>query len=562
MGSIPKTSTEQGTLLVTAIEEKARWIPHHTFMRYPTANWETDGYRTLTWSQYADAINKTAYWLDEKLGKSLGQDVVSYLGPSDLRYPLLVPAVVKTGRKLLVPDARITNEGIKRLLEETECKAWIYPQDDVNGPPKWLDASVKQIALPSVGKCADAAGQERYPYEKSWDEGKWDEIIIIHTSGTTGMPKPIYHTNGFYSAGHAQELSKKYWPRGINYDAWMHKAMLSSCPSQWLGGIFAFISGPIFQDTSCIIPPADAMDLPPTVFKKLLKLNIIDGLVSPPATIVRLYEDPETRSLLKSLQYITYLGAAMDQAIGNDLAEHTKLTSIIGSTEVNKQATLLPVDRKLWHTHDYVPEGGNRMVRVEGFGIAADGSDDLYEHVIERPPSGEPNLYQCAFWNPGFKGLNRIETKEMYAPLKDVDGRTRWVLTARKDDLTKLTWLHKFHAQDIEQRIQKHAGVSSVFVGGEGRPTPYVIVELKVDALGGKNAEAVLDELYEEVIARNNDGNLKEIYIPIETVFATDPAKPLKRSHKQTLMRKEIEKDYSAEIEEAYARLEKVKAEV
>jgi acyl-coenzyme A synthetase/AMP-(fatty) acid ligase len=32
----------------------------------------------------------------------------------------------------------------------------------------------------------DGEGQERYTYEKSFEEAKWDEIVIIHTSGTTG----------------------------------------------------------------------------------------------------------------------------------------------------------------------------------------------------------------------------------------------------------------------------------------------------------------------------------------------------------------------------------------
>lgn len=198
------------------------------------------------------------------------------------------------------------------------------------------------------------------------------------------------------------------------------------------------------------------------------------------------------------------------------------------------------------------------MVRTEGTGAAVDGSEDLYELILELPKDGEPNLFQNAFWCTQFKDLRRIETKELYAPVKDSDGRTRWVFSARKDDLTKLEWLAKFHAQDIEKRIREHPGVLSVFVGGEGRPTPYVIVEPKDGSTDGEDAKALLQELYESLVKSSVDHT--EIRIPKETIFITKPGRPLKRSLKQTLMRKEIEKDYSAEIEEAYSRLAKVKA--
>jgi acyl-CoA synthetase (AMP-forming)/AMP-acid ligase II len=97
MGSM-STNTEQGTLLVTSIEEKTRWFSNHTVFRYPSPNWEKDGYRSLTWVQWNDAINKVAFWLDEQLGAGKNKSV-AYLGPSDLRYSVIIPALIKTGRK-------------------------------------------------------------------------------------------------------------------------------------------------------------------------------------------------------------------------------------------------------------------------------------------------------------------------------------------------------------------------------------------------------------------------------------------------------------------------------
>lgn len=310
---------ERGTVLVTAIEDKVQWSPNQTYMRYPARNWEVDGYRTLTYSQYGDSINKVAHWLDEKLGRTKENDTVAYLGPNDLRYAVLWPAVVKTGRKLLVIDGRVTDDGLKSLLKTTNAKVWIYAEDDPKGPPASIPGNIDRLAFPSVEWCLEAGGHKRYPYEKTWEEAKWDEILVIHTSGTTGLPKPIYHTNGWHACLRERALSKRHFPRGISFDVWGGSNILSSCPPQWLGGIFHYVDFPVYADTTCVVPPADSTAFSPDVFLKLLQLNIVDGLFCPPHTVQQLYVRSETQHWLKKLGYILYAGAALGMPTSKDI---------------------------------------------------------------------------------------------------------------------------------------------------------------------------------------------------------------------------------------------------
>lgn len=104
MGSIAENGVEHpsGQLIVHAIEEKARWIPSNMFMRYALEDWEQDGYKTITWKQYANAIDKMAFWFDEQLGKAVDRETVAYFGPNDPRYAILVPAIAKNGRRVSV----------------------------------------------------------------------------------------------------------------------------------------------------------------------------------------------------------------------------------------------------------------------------------------------------------------------------------------------------------------------------------------------------------------------------------------------------------------------------
>ena len=80
----------------------------------------------------------------------------------------------------------MTKEGLAGLIEASSCKVWLYPEDDAVGPLVNTESGLKLCALPSLEWMLDNEGQERYPYEKTFGEAKWDEIVIIHTSGTTG----------------------------------------------------------------------------------------------------------------------------------------------------------------------------------------------------------------------------------------------------------------------------------------------------------------------------------------------------------------------------------------
>jgi acyl-coenzyme A synthetase/AMP-(fatty) acid ligase len=460
--------------------------------------------------------------------------------------------------QILIPDGRNTADGLKALIASTDCKAWIYAEDDPKGPLVDKDTQLQTCALPSLDWMLDANEQDRYPYDKTFEQAAHDVIVIIHTSGTTGLPKPIYQTNGYWSTmGNVQALSQRYWPRGLAYDSWIGKTGINCCAPQWLAGIMNMTGFPVFMDSPCVMLPPDTLSPSPALFKKVMSMNKVDGIKCPPPTIHTLYEDPEARAMLKSLSFIMYLGAALSRPIGDDLCQYTRLTPLIGSTETGEQISARPADRKLWYTHDFVAENGNKMVPIDTTG---EDLGELHELVLERSAAEQGSIFQAAFWNPAFDGLDRIETKELYTPIPDSDGRTRWVFTARKDDLTKLSWLAKFHAQDIETRIQKHPDIKAVCVGGEGRPAPYVIVETKEGVLDGKSEEQLLDDLYKTTIVGTNEADITEIRIPKETVFIAKKEKPFRRNLKQVVLRKGVEEDYREEIEQAYSRLEKAQA--
>lgn len=42
---------------------------------------------------------------------------------------------------------------------------------------------------------------EPFPYHKTFEEAEWDPLLLLHTSGTTGFPKPIVCKQGMLAIG-------------------------------------------------------------------------------------------------------------------------------------------------------------------------------------------------------------------------------------------------------------------------------------------------------------------------------------------------------------------------
>ena len=59
-----------------------------------------DGFVDVTCGDFARAVNRFAAWLDNKFGRSSSFDTLAYLGPSDIRYCMVLLGAAKLGYKV------------------------------------------------------------------------------------------------------------------------------------------------------------------------------------------------------------------------------------------------------------------------------------------------------------------------------------------------------------------------------------------------------------------------------------------------------------------------------
>ena len=180
-------------LLPVVIDEYARNEPDRAWASIPYDDWDlTQGYEDVTYEAFANAINKLAWLIERRVGRSETFETIAYLGVPDIRYHMMEMAVCKTGHKVLFSSQLNSRHVHCSLMRQTECIALFSAVgvlvDDILGEfPGIVHGKIPD--LDDLINKDDRA--PLYPYTKTFEEARFDPYLVLHTSGTTGEPKPV-----------------------------------------------------------------------------------------------------------------------------------------------------------------------------------------------------------------------------------------------------------------------------------------------------------------------------------------------------------------------------------
>lgn len=129
------------------------------------------------------------------------EKVVALLGPSNLDYLISVLALTKSGFTVMFLSTRLSDAAYLSLLESTQCRDLIIHESfsmtaerlcktmpDLRAHPIAQSAS---YAFPTQGNGQDTCLDSHLDLELEAQKICW----IIHSSGSTGLPKPIFQTH-------------------------------------------------------------------------------------------------------------------------------------------------------------------------------------------------------------------------------------------------------------------------------------------------------------------------------------------------------------------------------
>ncbi|KAE8148866.1 hypothetical protein BDV25DRAFT_141355 [Aspergillus avenaceus] len=486
---------------------------------YPAKGIKYEYYTPRQLYEYVEAAsNHYAKAIPQRRSSEDPVQVVGLLGPSDFEYLITLMAISRLGHTVLLLSTRIAEDAYVSLVDVTKATLLIsYP----NFHSMAVNVSKRTgVAVQPVLARADYDKPASAPTRKSRLDGPTEAknvCWIIHSSGSTGHPKPIYQTH----AGAVKNYANNF-------------------------GLKGFITLPLFHahGISCLFRAMHSQkliymynaELPLTassLLSTLLEHPEIEILYAVPYALKLLSETEKGLESLARLELVMFGGSSCPKPIGDKLVQNgVRLVSHYGTTETGQLMTSFRDRSDLdW---DYVRPGPSLLpfIRWE------ERFPGIYElSVLEGWPS------KVASNRPD----GSYATKDLFE--KHPSTPNAWRYYARLDDTLVLENGEKANPLVIEGVARTHPDIGEAIAFGANKDRLGLFL---VCAAGcTRSDEEIIDTVFPAIEACNAESpayaHISRDMIrvlPADTVYrATD---------KGTVIRSAFYRDFQNKINQVY----------
>ena len=510
------------------ISIRARQLPDERILGYPSHDAE---YVEYTFAQLEALSLEAAEIYSQQLPvrRRSNEDarVIALLGLSNLDYVIATLALTRLGFTVLFLSTRISDTAYLSLLDATGCSN-IIVDEAFRSKSNTLASSSESLSTHDIvtyaqyasGKALSTSSSSLPTFDLDHESRKiaW----IIHSSGSTGLPKPILQT-------HQAAL--------LNYATNMNMAGFISLPlfhAHGLSSVFRSITSikKIYMQSASL--PLTAQNLL-NILRRNQWIEIIYGV---PYAYKLLSESDEGIHALTRMKACMFGGSACPDALGNLLVESgVNLISHYGTTETGQLMTSMrPTSDTAWN---YVREHAKLKP---------------YLRWEERGP----NTYELVVlpgW-PSKVATNRDDgayaTKDLFEPHPTINGA--WKYTSRLDDTIVLMNGEKAIPIAMEGAVRQQKSVKEAVMFGTGKSQLGMIV-IAADAVSSTNLKSFIDAIWPTVQAQNRElpayAQLAREMIqllPSGTQYAS--------TDKGTIIRQAFYRDFKEQIEAMYSQAE------
>ncbi|KXT02248.1 hypothetical protein AC578_5081 [Pseudocercospora eumusae] len=536
----PKNSQDYGRRLIPQILDDVAAVDPDRIV-YSVAHF-VDGcrdFRHITARSFARAVDKTAWWLQSQVAASSTIQPLGYIGPHDLRYILLAYGAVKAGCSALYLSPKNNVEGALAVLKAAKCDVWVNPSEQHQLSPLvegfLQQRPMKVLQLPSVDELLDAESTHPFPYTKTFEEAATEPFCMLHTSGTTGVPKPISWTHALVGTMDAVRLLPSVKGDG-GLPPWTsiwHKGdtIYSSFPMSHGAGIIMDILMPSLFDLRCVLGPAGVLP----------NMNLVESLAEHagidiwslvPSLVDELGETPDVLAKLEKSKFICASGGPVSPDIAAKVNEVIRVLNLTGTTEGLFIGNLI-VPREDWLWFAFHPWSGFEFKEIE---------PGVFEHWVHRNEHWE--LFQGIFQT--FPDKKSVNLKDLY--VKHPTKPDLWAFKGRSDDVVVLSNGYKISPLSLESFISTHQEIEGCLVIGSGKRQAGLLIETKSTAQ--KDVE-LFDSIW-AMVEKAIEQSTSKVQLHRSFVTFAEPDKPFIRTDKGTIKRAATLNLYSDYIERFY----------
>lgn len=531
------TATNAPLAVPDHIDEAARQTPDGVWARVSRSSSSVaQGWMDYTFSELARAVDHVAWWMERTIGvaQERGQ-VLGYIGANDVRYLVVLSAALKTGYVPLFPSPRNSLPGQRNLLEQTRCGVMITTTE-MEGTTRMIQDAVpglKVLTLPMATEILEErAAVAKYEGRHGRHSGDWS--LVLHTSGSTGLPKPVWLTVGsIYTLYEQGSLPPEHGHERASTILSNKRPMFVPVPFFHAFGLSAGIRA--------IMGKVVLIRLPPSKFPSADLIMEVILAARPYSAILLPSMIEEVASLDRGMQALSKLdalitgGAPLSPGIGDEVSKVARLLISIGSTEALTIDTMIPTSPENWDYFHWASSAGVVMEPAE---------DDTWELVIKR----KDIRYQAVFHT--VPGLSEFRSKDLFR--QHPSEPHLWKYVGRRDDILVLSNGEKFNPVATEKLLESHPNVKGALVVGKDRCQVALLLEPAWSADERQDDATLLHGVWPLVEQANREAPA-HARIYWTKVAVLGPGKAFVRAAKGCIVRQQSVALLHDEIEALYA---------
>ncbi|TVY56661.1 Non-canonical non-ribosomal peptide synthetase FUB8 [Lachnellula cervina] len=538
-------------LLNNMVDYLALAKPQAPFAEYPKSpTTYSAGFQKINYATFANAVNGIAWWLKDNLGPSTSFETLAYIGPNDLRYNALVLGAVKVGYKILFTSPRNSIAAHVNLFDILDCKVILAPTP--RPPPTTAilaEHTMQILEVPSVEHLITTK-YPFFPFNKTFGHAWNEPLVVFHTSGSTGLPKPIIWTHGYASS--VSNLIQMDPPEGYNSQERLYQAnrVFVMFPPFHPACIAFTLFNAVHNQTVTIAPIQMSIPSAQGLYEAL-KYTKADVAFIVPSIVNEISSNQQLlRFISMNLDAIIYAGGDLPQSIGDSVASHIRLLNYYAATETGQQPLVQSQNRcskKEWKYLEFHPKSGASFRHY---------AEDMYELYIVRNPSFEER--QGVFHV--FPALEEYGTRDLFVRHASDSKSHLWSFRARTDDIIVFLTGEKTNPISMEHHVfSRHQKIGAILVAGAQRFQASMLIEVVTDKNEFSNNERALyvEEFWPTIEEANRDCPA-HARISKSHILICDPKKPMLRSGKQTVQRQATLQSYKQELDILYEDADKV----
>ncbi|RAR09693.1 acetyl-CoA synthetase-like protein [Stemphylium lycopersici] len=460
----------------------------------------------------------------ERADSSLAQaPTVAILASSSLEFIVTLLGLVRLGYATLLLSPRLASPAIVSLLEQAECNTILTS-------PQFHEVLAKvhrqkSITILEMLEHHNYYGVGAPVFHRTYNPERENHkrAVIIHSSGSTGLPKPIYLTHQSCIATFALNLDRK---------ALMTQPLFHSFG---------------FYETFRSIYSGKPMyyvnyDYPITKQNLLTTIEHVkpDLLFCVPYVLKLLADSDQGMNALAGIDLIMYGGSACPDDLGDKLVKHgVNVCANYGATETGRVMTSVrPPGDDAWDYLRILPQVQKYLFMDEitpGIFecVALDGLKSKSTINSDDPP-------------------NSFRTRDLFA--KHPTNPNHWKYVSRLDDRLTLVNGEKVLPIPIEGRIRQEALVQEAIVFGDGKTVPGILV-IKADAAADMNDEEFMQHIWPAIEDANSRAESFS-HVPRELIVVVPSGTKYAATDKSTFIRAQVYEQFKQQIHDAYEQFE------